>query len=279
MATSAGGTATVVRDGESGYLAPVGDTPALAARLHDARHATRARALARRGRGARRAGDGSPRRRMADAVDALYRRLLAALVKVLHIHKITGVSGSERHLLTLLPALRERGVDARFLGLDVPGTDAPRFYRELAAARRPVRARPLHARREPAHGGRAWSGPSAASRPDLLHTHLVHGDIYGSIASQRDPGAVRLLPPQRRPLPARAVPATSTALFARRRAPDHRDLGCRAPASWSGPASRARSSSRSTTASTRLPDAPSERDAGRARDRARRAARCSRSAA
>ena len=54
-------------------------------------------------------------------------------MKVLHIHKITGVSGSERHLLTLLPALRERGVDARFLGLDVPGTDAPRFYRELGA--------------------------------------------------------------------------------------------------------------------------------------------------
>ena len=42
-------------------------------------------------------------------------------MKVLHVHKITGVSGSERHLLALLPALRERGVDARFLGLDVPG--------------------------------------------------------------------------------------------------------------------------------------------------------------
>ena len=52
-------------------------------------------------------------------------------MKVTHIHKITGVSGSERHLLALLPALRERGVDARFLGLNVAGTDAPRFYREL----------------------------------------------------------------------------------------------------------------------------------------------------
>ena len=42
-------------------------------------------------------------------------------MKVLHIHKITGISGSERHLLTLLPALRARGIDARFLGLDVAG--------------------------------------------------------------------------------------------------------------------------------------------------------------
>ena len=59
-------------------------------------------------------------------------------MKVLHLHKLTGVSGSEGHLLALLPALRERGVDARFLGLDVPGSDAPRFYDALDAARRPA---------------------------------------------------------------------------------------------------------------------------------------------
>ncbi len=52
-------------------------------------------------------------------------------MKVLHLHKITGVSGSERHLLTLLPALRERGIDARMLSLGVDGTDAPRFYGAL----------------------------------------------------------------------------------------------------------------------------------------------------
>ena len=52
-------------------------------------------------------------------------------MKILHLHKLTGVSGSEGHLLALLPALRERGIDARFLGLDVPGSDAPRFYEAL----------------------------------------------------------------------------------------------------------------------------------------------------
>ncbi len=67
--------------------------------------------------------------RMADEID---RRLPpSAPVRVLHIHKLTGVSGSEGHLLALLPALRARGVDARFLGFDVPGTDAPRFYEAL----------------------------------------------------------------------------------------------------------------------------------------------------
>ena len=52
-------------------------------------------------------------------------------MKVLHLHKLKGVSGSEGHLLALLPALRERGVDAGFLGLDVPGTDYGRFYEQL----------------------------------------------------------------------------------------------------------------------------------------------------
>ena len=34
-------------------------------------------------------------------------------MRVLHIQKATGISGSERHLLTLLPALRESGVTVR----------------------------------------------------------------------------------------------------------------------------------------------------------------------
>ena len=61
-------------------------------------------------------------------------------MKVLHLHKLTGVSGSEGHLLALLPALRAAGVDACFLGLDVPGSDAPRFYERLRAAEVPFRS-------------------------------------------------------------------------------------------------------------------------------------------
>jgi len=104
-------------------------------------------------------------------------------VKVTHIHKITGISGSERHLLALLPALRERGVDARFLGLDVAGTDAPRFYRELSDVGVPCE----HVRCTHDVNPRMAAGVIRAvrrSRPDLLHTHLVHGDVYGSIASR-----------------------------------------------------------------------------------------------
>lgn len=75
VATAAGGTATVVRDGATGYLVPVGDTPALAGRLALlARDPEHARQLARRG-----SGDVRERfamGRMADELDDLYARLL-----------------------------------------------------------------------------------------------------------------------------------------------------------------------------------------------------------
>ncbi len=103
-------------------------------------------------------------------------------MKVLHIHKLTGVGGSERHLLALLPALRERGIDACFLGLDVPGTDAARFYAALDEAGVPyrrVRCGPDVSPRMARDVVRAVR----AERPALLHTHLVHADVYGALAS------------------------------------------------------------------------------------------------
>ena len=104
-------------------------------------------------------------------------------MKVIHVHKITGISGSEGHLLTLLPALRNAGVDARFLGLDVPGSDAPRFYAALGAAGVPFEQVRCTADMSPRMAADVIKAVRRA-RPDLLHTHLVHGDIYGAIASR-----------------------------------------------------------------------------------------------
>src|SRR5207244_7373878 len=52
-------------------------------------------------------------------------------VKVLHVHRIGGIGGSERHLLTLLPALADRGVEVSLLGLDDPARAPDPFYEEL----------------------------------------------------------------------------------------------------------------------------------------------------
>jgi glycosyltransferase involved in cell wall biosynthesis len=91
-------------------------------------------------------------------------------VKVTHVHRIGGIGGSERHLLTLLPALAEKGVDVRFVGLDMPGADP--FYAELTVPYERLT--------------RPWQLASAIGRgrPDLVHTHLVHADVYGALTTR-----------------------------------------------------------------------------------------------
>jgi glycosyltransferase involved in cell wall biosynthesis len=102
-------------------------------------------------------------------------------MKVLHATKVSGVGGAEQHLLALLPALRERGIDARFLSFDA-GEDAERFHRALDDRDVPwkrVRSGLDVSPRLAANVVRAVQRES----PDLLHTHMVHADVYGSLAA------------------------------------------------------------------------------------------------
>ena len=100
-------------------------------------------------------------------------------MKVLHVHRIGGIGGSERHLLTLLPALRERGVDVSFLGLDDPSRAPDPFYEALS-----VPYERLDAPRD-LDPALAWRVRGAARRADLVHTHLVHADVYGAFGARR----------------------------------------------------------------------------------------------
>jgi glycosyltransferase involved in cell wall biosynthesis len=100
-------------------------------------------------------------------------------VRVLHVHRIGGIGGSERHLLTLLPALVERGVDVRFLGLDDSSRAPDPFYEALTVPFERIAApRDLDPRL-------ALRVRKATRTADLVHTHLVHGDVYGALAARR----------------------------------------------------------------------------------------------
>jgi glycosyltransferase involved in cell wall biosynthesis len=100
-------------------------------------------------------------------------------MRVVHVHRMRGIGGSERHLLTLLPALGALGVQPAFVGLDDPAWDAEPFYAALTvpSVRLPAPrdldpglARKLH---------RTLRGLAA----DIVHTHLVHADVYGALAA------------------------------------------------------------------------------------------------
>jgi glycosyltransferase involved in cell wall biosynthesis len=100
-------------------------------------------------------------------------------VKVLHVHRIGGIGGSERHLLTLLPALAARGIDVRFLGLDDPSLAPDPFYDALTV---PYERVPAPRDVDPALALRTRR---AARGADLVHTHLVHADVYGALGARR----------------------------------------------------------------------------------------------
>jgi glycosyltransferase involved in cell wall biosynthesis len=88
-----------------------------------------------------------------------------------------GIGGSERHLLALLPALADRGLDPVFIGLDDPAWDATDFYDAL---RVPALRIPAPRDLDPLLLARLVK----ALRADVVHTHLVHADVYGAVAAK-----------------------------------------------------------------------------------------------
>jgi len=68
---------------------------------------------------------------------------------ILHVQKVAGISGSEAHLLSLLPALRARGWNVRMLMLHENEPGAWDFARALRARGVPLDAIPLRADFDP----------------------------------------------------------------------------------------------------------------------------------
>ena len=88
-----------------------------------------------------------------------------------------GIGGSERHLLTLLPALAARGLDPVFIGLDDPAWNPSDFYDALTV---PSVRIPAPRDVDPLLLARLVRGLHA----DVVHTHLVHADLYGGLAAR-----------------------------------------------------------------------------------------------
>ena len=96
------------------------------------------------------------------------------MTDVLNVQKVSGVSGSEAHLLSVLPLLRERGWDARMLVLHQGEPGAREFVEAMRQSGVPTETWRMRFDLDPRVPARL-----ARRRPTILHTHLVHADVLG----------------------------------------------------------------------------------------------------
>ena len=102
---------------------------------------------------------------------------------ILHIAKVAGISGSENHLLLLLPSLRERGHDVRMVMLHEEEPGAAEFASRLRAAGVPVDELRLRSAASPVALAKL-TRVVRSHAPDIVHTHLVHADFLGLTAAR-----------------------------------------------------------------------------------------------
>jgi glycosyltransferase involved in cell wall biosynthesis len=104
-------------------------------------------------------------------------------MRVAHVIKVTGIAGAERHLLMLLSGLRARGVDAQIVLLVEPRRPMDVFIEEATARGIPVGRVAINHHLDPS----LFSKLRRAFRemqPDIVHTHLLHADLYGIPAAR-----------------------------------------------------------------------------------------------
>ncbi len=104
-------------------------------------------------------------------------------MRVLHVIKAVGIAGAERHLLTLVPGLRERGIDAEILLLVEPAIPLDNFVAQAAACGVPVQ-REIIRRDLDVRLVQRLRGIYAEKKPDVVHTHLLHADLFGVPAAR-----------------------------------------------------------------------------------------------
>ncbi len=96
------------------------------------------------------------------------------MTDVLNVQKVSGISGSEAHLLSVLPILRDRGWDARMLVLHEGEPGAREFVEAMRSCNVPTETWRMRFDLDPTVPARL-----ALRRPTILHTHLVHADVLG----------------------------------------------------------------------------------------------------
>jgi glycosyltransferase involved in cell wall biosynthesis len=104
-------------------------------------------------------------------------------VQIVHIIKIVLTAGAERHLLRLLPGLKARGLDVHLIVLVQPDKPMDDFVALAADAGISVERIKIHRHADVTLLPRL-ARRLRQLRPDVVHTHLIHADLYGVLAAR-----------------------------------------------------------------------------------------------
>jgi glycosyltransferase involved in cell wall biosynthesis len=104
-------------------------------------------------------------------------------MRVVHIIKATRIGGAERHLLILLTELRRRQVDAHLLMLVEPGNLMTEMVAEAEKRHIPVQ-RVIIYRDADTYVIFRLRRILRHLKPDIVHTHLIHADLFGLLAAK-----------------------------------------------------------------------------------------------
>ncbi len=105
------------------------------------------------------------------------------MLRVVHIIKVTNIAGAETHLLTLLDGLKKRQVDVRLVMLVERGRPMEDYAAALVERGIPVEKLVIHANADPTLVFRLGK-LLRTIQPQIVHTHLFHADLYGTLAAR-----------------------------------------------------------------------------------------------
>ncbi|MBA3868594.1 MAG: glycosyltransferase family 4 protein [Anaerolineae bacterium] len=104
-------------------------------------------------------------------------------MRVVHIIKVTGIAGAEQHLITLLSGLRDQQIDACIILLVEPDNRMDNYIAALNARQVPAQAIVIRHHADVTLISRLHTALEALA-PDIVHTHLIHADLYGALATR-----------------------------------------------------------------------------------------------
>lgn len=104
-------------------------------------------------------------------------------MRVVHIIKVVRVAGAEQHLLTLLEGLRATHIDAQILLLVEPSNPMESYVQAAGERGIPVERIVIRRHLDVSLHYRLWR-KLKAMQPDIVHTHLLHADLFGIPAAR-----------------------------------------------------------------------------------------------